>query len=282
MEQGITLVLNCLTLISILALVSLGLAIIFGLMNIINLAHGEFITIGAYTLAFTQIFGGSYWLALLLGPLVGAAFGWSIERTMIRRLYERPMAVILATWGLSMVLQQMLQLGFGAAPQRVSGPFPGAVDILGASYPAYRLLLIAFSITLLAVCFLLLRHTRFGLDVRAIIQNRDMASALGIDTARINSAAFALGAALAATAGVLIAPLTVVIAQMGLSYLARSFFVVIVGGVGGIGGVIAGSSVVGGLETLMSYQLTPTVSQALVLVVAIAIVRFRPRGLVAA
>lgn len=281
MEQGVTLVLNCLTLISILALVALGLAIIFGLMNVINLAHGEFVTIGAYTLALTQAVGGSYWLALLLAPLVGALFGWSIERTMIRHLYQRPISIILATWGLGMVLQQALQLGFGAAPQRVSGPFAGAVDILGASYPAYRLLLIAFSILILAGCYALFRWSRFGLDVRAIIQNRDMAGALGIDTARVNSTAFALGAAIAAVAGVLIAPLTVVVAQMGINYLARSFFVVIVGGAGSVVGVLAGSSVVGGLETLMTYQLPPTVAQALVLVFAIVIVRLRPRGLVA-
>lgn len=281
MEQGVTLVLNCLTLISVLALVALGLAIIFGLMNVINLAHGEFVTIGAYTLAFTQAIGGNYWMALLLAPFVGALVGWSIERAMIRHLYERPIAIILSTWGLGMVLQQALQLGFGAAPQRVSGPFVGAVDILGASYPAYRLLLIGFSILVLGGCYALFRWSRFGLDVRAIIQNRDMASALGIDTARVNSAAFALGAALAAVAGVLIAPLTVVVAQMGINYLARSFFVVIVGGAGSVAGVLAGSTVVGGLETLLSYQLPPTVAQALVLVVAIIFVRLRPRGLVA-
>ncbi|HLR13679.1 MAG TPA: branched-chain amino acid ABC transporter permease [Burkholderiaceae bacterium] len=281
MEQSITLILNCLTLISILILVSLGLAIIFGLMNVINLAHGDFVTVGAYTLAFTQAMGGNYWLALFLAPFVGAALGWTIERSMMRHLYHRPQAIILATWGLGMIIQQLLQLGFGAAPQRVSGPFDGAMEIFGATYPVYRLALIVFCLLVVAIVYTLLRWSRFGLDVRAIIQDHDMASALGIDTARVNSAAFALGAALAAVAGVLIAPLTVVVAQMGINYLARSFFVVIVGGAGSATGVVAGSSIVGGLETLMSYQLPPTVAQALVLVVAIVLVRFRPRGLVA-
>ena len=282
MEQGVTLILNSLTLISILTLVALGLAIIFGLMNVINLAHGEFVTIGAYTLAFTQAMGGNYWLALALAPLIGAAFGYLIEKGMIRHLYDKPVSIILATWGLGMVLQQGLQIIFGAAPQRVTSPFSGAVEILGASYPAYRLMLIGFSIAIILACYALLRYTRFGLDIRAVIQNRAMASALGIDTALVNARAFALGAALAAIAGVLIAPLTVVIAQMGINYLARSFFVVIVGGIGGVGGVVAGSTLVGGLESIMNYHLPVTVSQALVLVVAIVMVRLRPRGLVPA
>lgn len=282
MAELVPVFLNALTLISILMLVALGLAIIFGLMNIINLAHGEFVTIGAYVLASTQALGGSYWLALMLAPLVGAAAGLTVEWSIIRHLYRRPLATVLATWGLGMVLQQMLQLAFGAAPQRVSGPFTGAVEVLGAFYPAYRLLLIGFALAIVAACYIGFRWTRFGLDLRAVIQDREMATALGINTARTYARAFALGAALAAIAGVLIAPLTVVIAQMGINYLARSFFVVIVGGVGGIGGVVAGSAVVGGAESLMNYQIPVTVSQALVLALAIIIVRFRPRGLVPA
>ena len=280
MEAFVPLVLNALTLISILMLVGLGLAIIFGLMNVINLAHGEFVTIGAYTLALVQSFTGSYWLALALAPLVGAATGLTTERLMIRHLYTRPVATILATWGLSLVLQQLLQLSFGAAPQRVEGPLGATALVFGVPYPAYRLLLIGAALAIVAGCFAVFRWTRFGLDLRAVIQDRDMAEALGIDTRRVYAAAFAAGAALAAVAGVLIAPLTVVIAQMGVNYLARSFFVVIVGGAGSIAGVAAGSAVVGGVETILNYRIPVTVSQALVLVLAIVIVRFRPRGLV--
>jgi urea ABC transporter permease protein UrtB len=282
MDVVVPLVLNALTLISILMLVGLGLAIIFGLMNIINLAHGEFVTIGAYTLALVQSLSGNYWLALALAPFVGAAAGLIVERSMIRHLYTRPLATILATWGLSLVLQQLLQLTFGAAPQRVDGPLVGSALVLGIPYPAYRVFLICAALVIVAACFVIFRWTRFGLDLQAVIQNRDMAEALGIDTRRVNAAAFAAGAALAAVAGVLIAPLTVVIAQMGVNYLARSFFVVIVGGVGSIAGVAAGSGVVGGVETVLNYQIPVTVSQALVLVLAIIIVRFRPRGLVPA
>lgn len=127
---------------------------------------------------------------------------------------------------------------------------------------------------------MLIKRTRFGLDLRTVIQNRDMAESLGIDTQKVYTLAFAAGAALAAIAGVLVAPLTSVVAQMGVNYLARSFFVVIVGGAGSVLGVVAGSGVVGGLESLLNYVIPATLSQALVLVMAIIIVRFRPNGLV--
>lgn len=282
MDVFVPLVLNALTLISILALIGLGLAIIFGLMNVVNLAHGEFVTLGAYTLALIQAAGGTYWLALLVAPFVGALAGLLVERSIVRHLYTRPIATILATWGLSLILQQSLQLAFGAAPQRVYSPVPGSVEVAGVLYPAYRLVLIGFAALLFAASFAVFRRTRFGLDLRAVIQDRNMAAALGINTQRVYALAFSAGAALAAIAGVLIAPLTVVIAQMGVNYLARSFFVVIVGGAGSIPGVLAGSGVVGGMETVLNYQLPVTVSQALVLILAIIIVRFRPSGLVPA
>src|SRR5262249_4123372 len=146
--------------------------------------------------------------------------------------------------------------------------------------PAYRIFTIAFAVCVVATVAFVFRRTTFGLDLRSVIQNREMAEALGINTQRIYTIAFSAGAALAALAGVLVAPLTKVIALMGANYLAPSFFVVIVGGAGRIAGVAAGSAVVGGLETLLNYRVPVTVSQALVLVTAVVIVRFRPRGLV--
>jgi branched-chain amino acid transport system permease protein/urea transport system permease protein len=251
-------------------------------MNVINMAHGEFVTIGAFTLSVLQGLGGSYWAALVVAPVVGAALGYLLERAVVQHLYTRPLDTILATWGISLILQQGLQLVFGSGPQQVMTPLHGSVHVLGASYPAYRLVLIGFALAILSTALFVFHRTRFGLDLRAVIQDRDMAEALGIDTRRIYAIAFAAGAALAAVAGVLIAPLTNVLAQMGANYLARSFFVVIVGGAGSIGGVAAGSGIVGGLETILNYQLPVTVSQALVLVAAVILVRFRPRGLVPA
>lgn len=282
MQDIVSLVLNALTLISILMIVALGLAIVFGLMNIINMAHGEFVTIGAFTLSFVQSLGGSYWMALIVAPLVGGLLGAILERGLIRFLYARPLAAILATWGVSLIVQQLLQLAFGSAPIAASGPFEGSVAILGADYPAYRLLLIALAFATVAAVIWIMRRTRFGLDLRAVIQSREIAQTLGIDAGRIATLAFAGGTAIAALAGVLVAPLTKVIALMGANYLAPSFFVVIVGGAGSIPGVIAGSTVVGGLETVLNYQVPVTLSQALVLITAVIIVRFRPRGLIPA
>jgi branched-chain amino acid transport system permease protein/urea transport system permease protein len=280
MSASSELVLNGLTLISILMLVAIGLAIVYGLMNVINMAHGEFVTIGAFTLSAVERVSGSYWLGFFLAPLVGAALGSVIERTMIRYLYMRPTSTILATWGLSLVLQQSLQLAFGSAPQLVESPMTASMHFLGVAYPAYRIWLIGVALSIVLGCFAVLRWTRLGLDVRTAIQDREMAEALGIDTKRVYQIAFIAGAALASLAGVLIAPLTAVIAQMGVNYLARSFFVVIVGGTGSIAGVAVGGGFVGGIETVLNYEIPATVSQAVVLVLAIIIVRFRPRGLI--
>ena len=282
MESFVPLVLNIMSLICILMIIGLGLAIIFGLMDVINLAHGEFVTIGAFTLAFVQGFGGSYWLAFALAPILGALVGYLIERGLIRHLYNQPLSTILVTWGISLIITQVLLLVFGTQPLPVANPLRGSFDILGAPYPAYRLLLIAISLTILGACLFVFRRTSFGLDLRTTIQDREIAEAMGIDTRRVSALAFAAGAALAATAGVLIAPLVVVQAYMGTFYLARAFFVVIVGGTGSIAGVAAGSAFVGGMETILSYEMTVTLAQALVLLGAIVIVRFFPQGLVGA
>lgn len=282
MPDIVSLSLNALTLMSILMLVALGLAIIYGLMGIINLSHGEFVTIGAYTLFTVQAAGGSFWLALIVAPVVGYLLGTVLEITVIRRLYDRPISTILATWGLSLILQQAIILAYGAAPKPVTAPFEASVQVLGITYPAYRLFLIVFAFLVMAGCVLVFRRTPFGLDVRAVIQNAGMARALGVNAERVYRRAFASGAALAALAGVLIAPLVAVTALMGVNYLARSFFVVLVGGAGSIPGVIAGSAFVGGLESLLSTAVPITVAQASVLILAVVIVRFRPQGLVPA
>ena len=161
--------------------------------------------------------GGNYWMALLLAPFVGAAVGFALERLIVQHLYTRPMATILATWGVSLMIQQILQIVFGSGPQQASGPIEGSVEFLGTSYPAYRLLLISFAAAIIAAIVFVFRKTRFGLDLRAVIQDRDMAEAQGINTRRIYTIAFCGGAGIAAIAGVLIAPLTKVIALMGAS-----------------------------------------------------------------
>jgi len=274
--------LNAMTLISILLIVSMGMAIIFGLMNVINLAHGEFITIGAFVFVLVQSFGGNFWIALVVAPFVGYVFGLCLEKALISRVYSNPLHAILVTWGLSLILQQLILLTFGAAPQSVRSPFEGSIEIAGATYPIYRIFLICFALAIFAITALIFKKSRFGLELRASIQSPEMTSVMGVDPDKINARAFASGAALAALAGVLLAPLTAVTAFMGINYLARSFFVVLVGGAGSISGVAAGSGLIGTLETALTYQIPNTVAQALVLILAIVMLRFRPKGLVPA
>jgi branched-chain amino acid transport system permease protein/urea transport system permease protein len=279
MSELLVTLLNALTLVSILMLVALGLAVIYGLLGVINMAHGEFVALGAYCLAFIHSMGGSFWWALLAAPVIGYSIGAAIEWGLVRHLKRDAVATILATWGLSLMLRQLIQIVFGAAPKPVVSPFDGAISIFGTNYPAYRLLLISMAGAVLAICLTFFYRTALGLDMRAIMQNRLMAESLGVDTQRVSLYAFGLGAGLAALAGVMLAPLTAVIPQMGINYLARSFLVVIVGGSGSVAGVAAGSTLIGGLETLFTYQLSPSIAQALVLFMAVVLLRYRPKGL---
>lgn len=286
MDSVVPVVLNAMTYVCVLALVALGLAIIFGMMDIMNLAHGEFITIGAYTLSLVQRVGGpettssTYWLGLALAPLIGALGGALLEATIIRPLYRRTLDTLLATFAISLILQKVIELSFGAQPQIVSAPFTGSVSILGVEYPGYRVLIIGLAVATIALCMLVFTRTRFGTDLRAVIQNSAMAEAVGIDTRRLNRIAFAGGAALAAFAGALIAPLASVEAHLGLFYLGKAFFVIVLGGIGSVVGSILGSTLVGTGETLLNYVLDPSLASALILILAIVIIRFRPRGLV--
>jgi urea ABC transporter permease protein UrtB len=280
----ITASLNALTLISVLALVALGLAIIFGLMDVINLAHGELVTVGAYTVSVAQVSSGThyvaaFWIGLCLAPAVGAAIGFAIEASIIRHLYQRPLDTLLATFGLSLVMQKGIEFSFGARPQIVHTPISGAWPVFGVDYPAYRLFIIAMAAALIGISAVIFARTRIGLDLRAMLQNKTMAEALGIDTKRVGRIAFCAGRALAATAGALVAPLASVEAHLGTFYIGKAFFVVIIGGIGSIIGTIAGSTLIGGLETALSYQIDPSAASALSLAVAIVLIRIRPQGL---
>ncbi|HEX4765964.1 MAG TPA: branched-chain amino acid ABC transporter permease [Lichenihabitans sp.] len=279
MGTALATLLNALTLISIFSLVGLGLAISFGLMNVTNLAHGEFVTVGAFTVYLVQHLGGSFWLGLAAAPVAAALVGLALEAAILRRLYERPVGGILATWGVSLVLQQSLELIFGRGAKPVVPPVDGTLDLLVTAYPAYRLILILIAAATLGLVAALVRFTRFGLDIRTVIQNREMAEAVGIDTRFTYAVAFAFGAAVAGLAGALVSPMATVLPQMGVNYLANAFFVVIVGGAGSLAGLVAGSTFVGGLTSVLDYQISPSLAQAMVLLAAIVIVRFRPNGL---
>ncbi|KWH21828.1 branched-chain amino acid ABC transporter permease [Burkholderia cepacia] len=276
-----TTILNTLSYVSILALVALGLAIVFGLMDIVNLAHAEWVTIGAFTLAVAQSLGGphAFWLALFAAPAVGALLGWCLERLVIRLLYDRPLDTLLATYAISLIVQKALELIFGTHPMLVYAPLSGTLPVPGGSYPAYRLLVIGLAVAVTAGCWLLFAYTRFGTQLRAVIQHPAMAEAVGIDTRRLNRLAFCGGAALASLAGVLVAPMISVESHLGVAYLAKAFFVIVLGGIGSIAGSLLGSAFVGTVETLLSYRVDPSLASAIVLILSIVLIRFRPQGL---
>lgn len=265
----------------ILMLVALGLAIVFGLMNVINLAHGEFLMLGAYVALASVDAGLPFWAGMLAAPLAVGLLGLAVEQLVIRHIYARLLDSILATWGLSMVLRQAVVIAFGPGSYSVPAPELGSLTIAGSPYPVYRLVVMAISLSAIAGTFALFFRTRFGLAARAVIANRAMASCLGIDTRRLDRWTFAVGAGLAGLAGATVAPLIAVDPQAGLGWLVPAFLSILVGGLGSIAGPLAGAAGVGGLDSLTAALASPVWAQLAVFVAAILVIRLRPAGLLA-
>lgn len=262
-----------------LLLVTLGLVVIFGMMNVINMAHGEFFLIGAYTVVAVTRAGGSFWLGLVLAPCLLALLGFAIEWLVVRHIYRRFIDTILATWGLSLALKQGVIILFGPGSQSMLNPIPGTVEVLGVSYPAYRLFIMAMGLGLALGTYGLFFRTALGLQARGVIANRAMAASLGINTRRMDWATFATGAALAGFAGAVMSPIMSVDPQMGMGFLVPSFLAVLVGGVNSLVGAALGSGVIGGTTTLLSARLDQADAQILVFLLAIVVIRFFPQGL---
>jgi len=266
----------------VLMLVSLGLAIIFGLMNVINMAHGEFLIMGAYGVVVLNGLGSPFWLSLLVAPLAVAAVGVAAEELLIRHTYERLIDTILATWGLSLFLRQAIVLIFGPASYAVPSPDMGAVDLFGEPYPVYRLAVMAISVAAITGTFWLFFRTHFGLEARAVIANRNMASCLGINTRRLDRITFALGAGLAGLAGAAMAPLISIDPTAGLGWLVPGFLSILVAGLGSISGPLVGAAGVGAVDSLTAALTSPVWAQLTVFLAAILVIRLFPSGLMAA
>ena len=279
MTFAVTLGLDTLSFMLALLLVTLGLVVIFGLMNVINMAHGEFFLIGAYCVVLIQKIGLSYWWALLLAPIVLIAVGLIIEELVIRHIYRRFIDSILATWGISLVLKQLIVIVFGATAQSVDSPIPGPVEILGVTYPAYRLFIMGVAIALSSAMFLLFYCTPIGLAVRGVIANRTMAASLGINTRRLDRATFAIGAGIAGVAGAVMAPIMSVDPQMGVGFLIPAFLSILVGGSGTLLGALTGTAVISSTSVLVSDVWTQVVAQVVVFTLSILVIRFFPRGI---
>ena len=285
---------NGLSLGSILLLVSLGLAFAFGLMGVINMAHGEFIMIGAYVAyLFQQTFAGllggvelGVWflLALPAAFVVAALLGALMEVTLIRHLYGRPLDTLLATWGVGLILQQAARSIFGAPNVNVSSPtwLSGGFDIgAGLLLPYKRVFIIALVIVVVIAVYLYLYRTVSGRRLRAVMQNREMASCLGVRSRWVDASTFALGTGLAGVAGVALTQLGSIGPAVGTFYIVDAFMVVVLGGVGSLPGTILAAVLIGVLNTVLELGTSATVGKMLVLLLIIAFLQWKPSGLAA-
>lgn len=266
--------------ISNLALISLGLAIIFGMMRVINLAHGEFLMLGGYTVVVATNAGINIWVSMLiLAPLVVGIIGVIVERLLIRWLYGRMVDTLLATWGLSLLLVGIVTSIFGASTGTTVSPPLGVVRIGDYSASGYELFLVVVTIVLLFGVWLTLRFTKLGLLARGTMQNAEMASALGVSTSRIYMITFGLGAAVSGLAGGLLAPMTGVLPTIGATYIAKAFITVISGGSAILAGTTAGSVLLGGINGVFSFVAGSTFGEIALLMAAIILLRLMPRGI---
>lgn len=270
---------NVLTGIATLALITLGLGVIYGMMRIINLAHGEFMMLGAYAAVVSVDAGVNIWVAMLvLPPLVVGLIGLVIERTVIRFLYGRMMDTMLATWGISLGLIGLITTLYGNVVRGVSTPV-GSFEIGRYGASLYSLVIVAAALGALGGMLALLRFTRFGLILRATMQNPKMAAALGVSPDRIYMATFALGAGLAGLAGGVLAPISGVSPAMGAAYIARAFITVLGGGAAIITGTGLASSLFGSINELVAFKTTPVIGDVVLLVAAVLLIRVLPQGI---
>lgn len=263
-------------------LMALGLTIIFGLLDVINMSHGEFYAIGAYVALALAGLGISYWALLLLVPLLLFPLGWATETLLVQRVYndkERHMRTLLLTFGIGMVLEDALKLIFGPNPQRLATPIGGVTDIFGVIVPNYRLFLIVAGIAIIAAVWQFVFRTQFGASVRAAAHDPEMASSLGIKVKRVYAMTFATGVALAGLSGVLLAPIYSVFPTMGRDFIFMAFAVVIVGGLGSIKGAVLAGLILTQVQAISSVWISPVWSEPVVFALMVAVLVVRPEGI---
>ncbi|MGE0734071.1 MAG: urea ABC transporter permease subunit UrtB [Alphaproteobacteria bacterium] len=277
---------------SVLLLAAIGLSITFGVMGVINMAHGEMVMIGAYTTFVVQqiirsaapgLMDWSLFAAIPAAFAVAGTVGMALERGVIRYLYGRPLETLLMTWGISMIIQQGIRLIFGPTNREVSAPswMTGSVDIAGVALTQNRIWIIVFGILVLIVTIMVTKRTWFGLQMRAVVQNRSMASAMGVRTNRIDALTFGLGSGIAGMAGVALAQIDNVSPNLGQGYIVDSFMVVVFGGVGSFNGTLIGSMLLGIVNKFLEPYAGAVLGKIAVLVAIILFIQFRPRGLFA-
>src|SRR5215475_3282337 len=266
----------------ILALIASGLTLIFGIMDVVNFAHGELFMLGAYVGVVTLATTGILWIALVVATLVVAALGAVIHVTTLRPLLGRdPLNTILATFGVSLVLQNYALWQFGPVARKIQEPFTGHFTLFYLDYPWYRLVIAMLSAGIIGALWLFLKFGTYGIWIRATTQDRVMAQAMGIPVPMVLTGVFALGSGMAAASGVLFGPLVGVNHAMGLDWVLKAFIVVVVGGMGSLGGSIAASILISLLEAYASLWVSPAQAVIVSFVVLILTLLFRPTGLFA-
>ncbi|AUZ28161.1 urea ABC transporter permease subunit UrtB [Bacillus subtilis] len=291
MSVVVTQLFNGISLGSILILIAIGLAVTFGLMNIINMAHGELIMAGAYTTYVVQqlflsylpasLFSYYFLIAIIMAFAVAAIIGIVIEKVIVRRLYDRPLDSLLATWGVSLILQQAARSIFGAQNVAVKSPewLTGGVTLFSVTFPYKRLFILALVLFTLALLGFYLFKTSAGRRMQAVTLNRSMAACLGVSVRKTDTLAFALGSGLAGIAGSSLTLLGSIGPTLGSSYLVDAFMIVILGGIGKLKGTIIGAVTVGLLSTFVEYSTSATIAKVVVFAFIILFLQWRPSGL---
>ena len=267
---------------SILLMIALGLAIIYGTTGVINMAHGEFVMIGAYTSWFLQTKLGIGLIASIIPIfIITALMGFLIERLIMRHLYNRLLDTILATWGIGVILQQFIRLTVGSELKYLEIPsyMAGSMSLFGQQVSIYRVFIFLFAIAIFILAWFIIFKTKFGMKLRAVTQNKDIASCFGVNSGAVYSATFAFGTGIAALAGAFIAPLKSISPDMGTNYIIDAFMVVVLGGVESLIGTAASSFIIGSTSSFIASFSNDTLAKALVLVITILILRIKPEGL---
>lgn len=260
-------------------LVVLGLGVIASMMGIFNFAHGEFVLLGAYTVYWFDQHGMPVWLGMVAAPFVVGVVGLILERIAIRRFYTVPIVAMLGTYAIGLVLREFVRSLLGGQFYSVVAPLIGSFEIGSVSISKWRTAVILLTLIVMIGSFLLLTRSKFGLQMRAALENPALARTSGISTQRVYAITFAFGAALAGLAGGLMVPIYALSADMGVPFLIKSFLAVLLGGMGSFEGSILGAALVGGTGAALPWAIKPVVADVLVFLIAIAIVKFRPEGL---
>lgn len=263
----------------IMALIALGLNMIFGLLHIINMAHGALYMLGAVVAWYLIEFTGSFWIALIIAPLFVGLIGLIIERGLIRTIEDKPITTIICTFGIMLAVQHLVLIIFGGSPRRISPPITYRFPIFDLQYPSIRIVIALISVAMMIGLWFFLRKTKYGLWMRAVVQDREMAVGLGIPVNKVYMWTFVLGSALAAFSGILAAPIVSVEFMMGREVLIMAFIIVIVGGMGNLEGSVLAAIMISLIQGVGALFVPPSIATVFALAFMIIVLLLRPQGL---